>query len=331
MGKTVMLNEFASIARRRGWLVIDESSLPGICVRIVRSLQDTNLQDIEVSPHTSVGLAPGGLGGLHGGTADALDLRTAMTRSLRALGKDRCILVLVDEVQSASTYELRHIATVLQQLMCEDQNVAFAFAGLPSAIDRFTKEPGLSLLRGAMPEVLNSLDRDDVRTSMRHMIEPSKMSIDATTLESLVDETACYPYMVQLVGYYAWQQAYRETGDKPGTIRREDLDVALPRARFVYDLNVIEPALGGLSLDSVLYFLDMSKGKGKVRESDIARRLNRSPGSLCSCREHLVREGLIVAPRRGFVDYSMPYVREYLRRHEEQLRSYYDAEGSGGE
>ncbi|MBR3317947.1 MAG: hypothetical protein IKG21_09060 [Atopobiaceae bacterium] len=58
----------------------------------------------------------------------------------------------------------------------------------------------------------------------------------------------------------------------------------------------------------------MSVDDGPSRTGDVARRLERSAASLGKYRESLMRDSLIVAPRRGVVDFSMPYVRDYLRK-----------------
>ncbi|MBR3159710.1 MAG: ATP-binding protein [Atopobiaceae bacterium] len=319
MGKTVVLNEFASIARKRDWLVVDETALPGIVDRVVAGLGGHDPRGVDIVPQLSMGPVTVGVGGMHVGTSATLTLRDVLARRIDKLGAERGVLILLDEVQSAPMDELAHLATAIQHQIREDRNIAFVFAGLPSAVDRFINEPSLTFLRRATPETLEALDGDDIRSSMRLTIEASGMHVGESTLGMLVDATAGYPFMVQLVGYYAWQQAYREAGYQPTTIRRQDASEGIRQARRAFDLDVIEPALSSLSNVALRFLLAMSVDDGPSRSGDVAKRLERSAASLGKYRGSLMRDSLIVAPRRGVVDFSMPYMRDYLRSHEDRL------------
>ena len=324
MGKTVVLNEFAAIARERHWTVVDESSLPGMVDRVLIGLSRRESVDLEITPQLSLGPLSVGVGGKSTVGTKPHDLRVAMSRKLSSLGEDEGVLILLDEVQSARMDELAQLATAIQHQIREDRNIAFVFAGLPSAVDRFINEPSLTFLRRATPEVLGALMAEEVRTSMRMTIENSGMRIGESSLDQLVKASAGYPFMVQLVGYHAWQQAYRDAGYELATIDRRNVEQGINLAREAFFLDVIEPALGGLSGVAMQFLMAMGENDGPSRTGVIAQRLQRSAASLGKYRELLLRDSLIVAPRRGVVDFSMPYMREYLRENDERLRALYE-------
>ena len=321
IGKTVVLNEFSAIAHEHGWAVVDESALPGVTQRITAAITAKSARGVDVSPQLSLGPLSLGVGNVRVGTPQSTSLREAMARKLDALEGDKGLLILLDEIQSAPLEELASLATAVQHQIRENRSIAFVFAGLPSAIDRFINEPSLTFLRRATPEVLTSLNARDVLASMRLTIENSGMSIGESTLGTLVEATAGYPFMVQLVGYHVWQQAFRRAGYQPSTVTREDAHEGILRAREAFDSDVIEPALSSLSVLAIRFLLAMSIDDGPSRTGEIAKRLGRSSASLGKYREALLRDSLISAPRRGLVTFSIPYLREYLRTNEERLHA----------
>lgn len=51
------------------------------------------------------------------------------------------------------------------------------------------------------------------------------------------------------------------------------------------------------------------------RRGEIARRLGVTPFYASTYRRRLIAAGVIAAVRHGYVDFTIPYLREYLREH----------------
>lgn len=55
-------------------------------------------------------------------------------------------------------------------------------------------------------------------------------------------------------------------------------------------------------------------GDGPQRTGDVAKTLGKDPASVSSLRDRLLKAGLIYAPRRGEIDFTVPRCADYIRR-----------------
>jgi hypothetical protein len=115
--------------------------------------------------------------------------------------------------------------------------------------------------------------------------------------------------MIQLVGYHIWRKA---------TGAHIDLAAArqgIPAARKRLGSTVHATALADLSAVDGTYVLAMAQDAGPSSTGEIARRLGESPYYAGQYRLRLIDAGVIEPTRRGYVDFTIPYLREYLREH----------------
>lgn len=311
MGKTVMLNELGRIAKDRGWDVIDEVASPGFCARILEQLTPrTQIEGMRIQP-SILGIS---LGEVEIERA-SLSLREAMTARLKASKKG--LLITLDEVQDTSIDEIRALAVAIQQVIGADLNIAFAFAGLPSMVDRVVNAKALTFLRRALPEELVPLWSDEVEQSISETIDAAGMTASAPALEAMTKAAAGYPFMVQLVGYYVWKVAQKR-GSR--VIELEDAEKGVGEARRQFDRMVIEPALQNLSETLLLYLLAMAEdGGAPSKVGAVAMRLGKDLTALSSYRSRLIRENVIESRSRGEVEFVVPYMAEYLQQHRSDL------------
>lgn len=313
-GKTVMLNELGRIAAQRGWDVVDEVANVGFCTRVLeRLLPRTRLSGVRAEPSV-FGFS---LGGVELERA-SLTLREAMTRRIDE-GSCRGLLITLDEVQDASLDETRALAVAVQQVIGDDRDIAFVFAGLPSMVDNVVDGKTLTFLRRAIPEVLHPVYQDDVADAFLETIRGSGMRMDGSVAQTLAAASRGYPFMVQLVGYYAWQSAFRRDGEH-ATLGKEDAERGIEAARRRFDATVIEPALQRLSPRLLTYLMAMAQdGTGPSRTADVAERMGTTLTAVSPLRDRLLREGIIEAPSRGVVSFAIPYLSDYLRIHRAEL------------
>ena len=64
----------------------------------------------------------------------------------------------------------------------------------------------------------------------------------------------------------------------------------------------------------------MARDPGPSSAKDLAARLGRSTKSLSSVRRQLIQRQVIEPVRRGYVDFAIPFMREYLLENEEEIR-----------
>lgn len=311
MGKTVILNQLGRVARDRGWIVIDEIASKGFCERILDRLCARNAVDsVQISPSVF---------GISLGSVDvdraSPSLREAIAERLKT--NKEGLLITLDEVQDANLDEVRALAVAIQQTISDDLSVAFVFAGLPSMIDRIVNAKTLTFLRRAVPEHLTALDDGDVRESFAETIAKSGLSVSDEALDLMVEASAGYPFMMQLVGYCTWQAAHKRGSD---AIEIEDARAGEARARLQFDRTVIEPALQNLPPSLVYYAMAMAEDEGKPsRTGVVAKRLDKDLSELSSYRSRLLRENVIESKARGEVSFTIPYLDRYLNEHRAEL------------
>lgn len=146
----------------------------------------------------------------------------------------------------------------------------------------------------------------------------SGMMIGQDVAAMLSEAAAGYPYMVQLVGYHAWQLAARR-GDV--TISLDDARGAVSAARRDFDGMVIEPALRRLPAGQLEYLLAMAcGGEGPVSSGEVAQTMGREAKNVSTFRKRLIDASLIEPLGYGKMGFAIPYMREYLLRNASGLR-----------
>ncbi len=315
IGKTVMLTEVADLALRRGWVTLSETATPGLVTRLT---QAASAVLGELDPSTAAGRSLTGISlpGVGGGLTfsarpvAAVAWRSEASRLLDVLERnDTGLLITVDEVHRAAREDLRDLAATMQHLVREDRNVALALAGLPSAVSDLLNDDVLTFLRRATPFSLNDVPLDAVRDALRTTITDEGRTIAEGALTAATDATGGYPFMIQLVGYHVWRKA---TGTH---IDLDAVHAGIPAARKRLGSTVHASALADLSAVDRTYLLAMSHDDGESSTGEIARRLHETPHYASVYRSRLIDAGVIEPTRRGYVDFAIPYLREYLREH----------------
>ena len=78
---------------------------------------------------------------------------------------------------------------------------------------------------------------------------------------------------------------------------------------------VHEPALADASGIDKSFLVAMAKDAGPSKMSDIQDRMGVDVNYASQYRLRLIAAELIQSTRRGYVDFALPYLREYLREH----------------
>ncbi|MCG7428188.1 ATP-binding protein [Helcobacillus sp. ACRRO] len=315
-GKTVMLTELGEVARLHGWVVIDETATPGFTDRIADEADVFADELSEPKKPRLAGASIAHLGGLtfHDSPKTEPSWRRRLTRLLTATATHGTgVLITIDEVQGASHEELRQLAADVQHLIREDQAIALVLAGLPRVVEDVLLKGDSSVstfLRRAERVRLRDVPVEAVAESLTTTFAQTGRQISSHELQRAADATEGYPFMIQLVGYHLWRLA-----DDAGHISSTAVDSGLDKARVRLGSLVHEPALADLSPVDRTFLVAMAQDDGPVAMKDVQTRMNRASSYTSVYRDRLLAAGVIRAPRQGFVEFELPYLRDYLRGH----------------
>lgn len=307
VGKTVLLNALGELARDRGFQVVDVASNPGFCDRILGAIErHAGLHSVTVAPSIL---------GVSLGSVEYSKSATQLGEAMFEASRDGGLLITLDEIQGAPIDEMRELGNEMQLLVRQGANVAFAFAGLPASVDGVVIDEALTFLQRAKHVELARLSDFEVGESIEETMERTGKHVAPGVSEALTNAAAGYPFMIQLVGYYAWQISSRRESD---TVTAKDAQKGIAVARDSFDSMVIAPALRRLSAKQFKYLLAMARcGEGPISTGDIAREMGMTAPAVSSYRKRLIDAALIESPSYGLVDFAVPYMREYLLAHTE--------------
>lgn len=326
VGKTVMLTAVENQARQRGWLVISETATSGLVDRLVTEHLPALLaeHDPDASKRRLVGLT-GGAPGLAGGATwenrDAHAVRPGLRNQIALLTdilrpQETGLLITIDEVQKAQVEEIGQVCVAIQHAFREEREVAFAVAGLPSAVSDLLSEkvPVITFLRRPERHVLGRVNLDDVATAISNPVHESGRSITDEACLKAARATDGYPFMIQLVGRYIWAHRWRAK-----TISLADVEAGIAKARRKIGDLVHSTALNDVSKVGRTFLVNMAKDDGPSQTADIAKRMGVSTNYAGQYRLRLIEAELIRPASHGSVDFTLPGMREYLRSHAASL------------
>ena len=317
-GKTVMLNAVEDRAKERGWLVVSETASPGFVDRIARQHLPRILQTFD--PDAVQRRLTGVTGPLASGAltwettlnhAPEATLRSQIDLVTDLLAENETgLLVTLDEIHRNQIDELRQVATAVQHAFREERELAFVGAGLASAVSDVVNDDVLTFLRRAERHALGAVPDDDVARALRTPVEASGRHVGDRALAAMVEGTRGYPFLIQLVGAQVWR------------LRRSDVEISIDSARegvanALRRLGALiyEPALADASAIDKSFLLAMAEDDGPSRMKDIQQRLSITTNFASQYRLRLIASELIESTGHGYVDFALPYLRDYLREH----------------
>jgi AAA ATPase domain len=317
-GKTVMLNAVEDRAKERGWLVISETATPGFITRITQQHLPRLLRDFDptsVRRRLTGMTAPLNVGAVTWDTIEAHVVQAGLRNQIELLTDllaehQTGVLITLDEIHHNQITELREMATTIQHAFREGRELAFAGAGLAASISDVVNDQVLTFLRRADRHALGPVDRTEVARALREPIETEGRRVGDEALRIMVDGANGYPFLLQLVGAQTWR-----LHPDAVEISVEDATVGVTRARRRLGSLIHEPALSGTSDIDKSFLLAMTKDDGPSKMADIQQRLDVDVNYASQYRLRLIAAELIVTTRRGYVDFALPYLREYLLEH----------------
>lgn len=142
-------------------------------------------------------------------------------------------------------------------------------------------------------------------------MEPAEalgVEFEPGALAELRELAGGYPFFIQTHAKFVWDVA------SGSPIVVEDVEASGPRAEEQLRRSFFGPRYDRATRAERRYMHGMAAiGDGGVPTADVATRLGRRPGDVSVQRDGLLNKGLVYAPERGLVAFTVPHMAVYLR------------------
>lgn len=227
--------------------------------------------------------------------------------------QDKHILFLVDEAQK-HTSDMQVFITAYQDLVMREYSVSMVMAGLPSVISDLLNDDVLTFMRRAKQVELENVELAIVVYEFNKVFTSAEYAIPEEIVSKAAVATRGYPYLIQLVGYYLWDNMHsRNDADM--------LDDALFKSKAELFRNVHKLIYSALSARDREFLFAMSEDEDSSSVSDIGERMQKKKNFISLYRERLISAGIIKPAGHGLLCFNYPYMREFLQG-KKQEKSY---------
>lgn len=340
VGKTVLLQVMRRCAEAMGWAVMGLEARPGdagasevrttlgreLLAAVRRSARrgaGGALRDAlgsVVSFSASLGVAGVTVGIARSeGRADTGDLATDLGEMIEDLGpalraEGRGLAFFIDELQDLDSEMLAALLAAQHRAGQLDLPFYLIGAGLPNL-------PAVLASARSYAERLfeyrkvGPLRFDEARDALVLPAERYGARFTAPAVSALVEVSEGYPYFLQVFGRAIWEVSPEKV------FSPEDAAAAMEFGWHELDHGFFPARLQRATPREQEYLRAMAKdGDAGSETSGLAARLNRAAASLSPTRQSLMDKGIVYAPQRGSVAYTVPGMAAYLRRHDDEER-----------
>lgn len=336
VGKTVLLNEFGTIAKNEGWLhehleVAEDADLAtALALLARRALLDLSTKErakdrarralgalrcfVRVHVPTAEGQRLTIDFAEQPGKADSGLLDSDLAGLFCELGETAAdagtgVLFTIDELQYLPRKQFAALILGLHRISQLALPVLVAGAGLPSL-------PGLAGEARSYAERLftyvdiGSLSDPDATTALVGPVESEEAGWMPDAVERVIAETQGYPYFLQEFGKHAWNVSVGprinvDDVEAAGTLVQADLDGGFFRARIDRTTDAEREYLRAMAALG---------GPGPYRSGDVSHRMGRTTTQNGPVRDSLIKRGLCFAPRHGEIAFTVPMFDAFVRR-----------------
>ncbi len=312
-GKTVLLLEFADLAKENGFIVASPTIVSsGMLERIVEKIQDEGEQFLRNNRKKLSGGSLGAFGfsvGLQ--FSEKEQEKKSFSYKLSKLcdalnSKGKGVLILIDEVQ-ANSPDLKELIIAYQEMVGRDSNIALVLAGLPGAVSSTLNDKVLTFLNRARKTELKELRIRDVDAYYKQAFSKMKINVPDYMRKDLSEATKGSPYMMQLLGHYL--TLFAEDGQ---IVTDKDFRQALQAAEEDYINDICRTTLHTLSETDEIFLRAMAQDDDISKVADIAERMAVKADYIQIYKRRLLDAGVIEQCGRGMLRFAVPYLRACL-------------------
>ena len=217
------------------------------------------------------------------------------------------MLFTVDEVDPTLD-EMVQLAAFYQHFVREGRKVALLMAGLPHNISSLLNNKTVSFLRRSNRRALDRIPDGEVSAALVRTAQAGNRNVDAAALTAATESIGGFPFMLQLVGYYAWDENPRAS-----TLDSADFARGIAIAQQDMTYRILDATFAELSPGDLRFAAAMLEDEGDSRIADLVERLGRSSSVVAQYRKRLIDAGIIGKRARGLVGFDLPYFRDYLQ------------------
>jgi hypothetical protein len=221
------------------------------------------------------------------------------------------VVFLIDETQKHSE-DLRTFIGTYQHLIREDYPVCLVVAGLPEVVSAILNDDVLTFFRRANQVLLKNVRVSLVRQEYKNVFISLKEHLSQSLLDEAAESTNGYPYLIQLIGYYLWENIVNNySGDL--------LTQVLVEAKDRLFRNVHQLVYDKLSSKDKEFLFAMTEDHGQSLSKDILVRLRKDKNYVSMYRARLISRGVVSSTGYGTLGYTYPYMREFLMEKRDEL------------
>lgn len=246
------------------------------------------------------------------GVADSGLLETDLTEVLVEIGlaaREEGVgaLVLIDELQDAKPSHLSAVVGACHKLNQDQLPAVIVGAGLPT-VGRVLSEAKSYSERLFDLRAVGPLEGPAQDEAVTKPAADRGVAYTGDVLIRLRDLAGGYPFFIQTYAKFLWDVSV----DSP--IDVSDLDVAAPRSAEQLRRSFFAPRYDRATPAERRYMHAMAVlGDTGVPTADVAARLGRRQSHVSVQRDGLLNKGLIYAPERGQVAFTVPHMAAFLR------------------
>ena len=195
------------------------------------------------------------------------------------------MLFTVDEVDPTLD-EMVQLAAFYQHFVREGRKVALLMAGLPHNISSLLNNKTVSFLRRSNRRALDRIPDGEVSAALVRTAQAGNRNVDAAALTAATESIGGFPFMLQLVGYYAWDENPRAS-----TLDSADFARGIAIAQQEMTYRVLDATFAELSPGDLRFAAAMLEDEGDSRIADLVERLGRSSSVVAQYRKRLIDTG----------------------------------------
>ena len=332
VGKTVLLNTFKEMGQERGWyaakleirhdtelrvtiakvahrLLLEMSVTERIKERATKALGVLKSFSLRTPEgfELSLGVEPSGTAGSGDLEYDLAELLVELGRTAQEDGSG--VVLLIDEIQFLDQWELEALIHALHEVAQENLPVAMAGCGLPS-IPRLAGEAKSYAERLFIFQSLDSLTVEAAADALTIPAAPKDVTFEPDAIARILELSDRYPYFLQEYGKHAWLVA------TDSVITAGDVERAHPRVLSDLDDGFFSVRYQRATTSERNYITAIaSLGDGPQETSAVTAALGFSkPAQTSKVRAELIDKGLVYAPDRGLIEFTVPHFADYVRR-----------------
>lgn len=306
-GKTVLLDQIQELAAEYGWWVLQEDGGAGdpLPARIInRSLtrlaehspkrRGRQIKNVSVLG-TSIGLEAE-----QPNPQTVTSVRDALTSVIAA--ERNGVLVTIDEVHQTSDAALNEIGNAAQHIHRQQMPLVILMAGLPD--EPGPREPTF-LARAWRPDI-TALSDVDIERGLTETAAVGDRAFEPMALRLAVELSDGQPFMMQLIGYEAWERANGKT------ITVDDVSQAASKATDTFVRAVTEQIVARTSPNHRKFLRSVLHHGSPARMADIRSDHDWTSSYGGVVRARMIEQGLIRPAGHGRVEFAVPGIEAAL-------------------